>query len=103
VASYAYDALGRRIEFIDAIGSVTRRYLHDADQVIKEYNGEATPARQRYYIWGNYVDELLLLNDDAGDDSDYFVCYDQIYSSQALLWIIPGTGYNGTNLRKKGA
>jgi RHS repeat-associated protein len=53
--------------------------------VIEEYNGAATPARQRYYIWGNYVDELLLLNDDAGDDSDYFVCHDQIYSPQALL------------------
>jgi RHS repeat-associated protein len=85
VASYAYDALGRRIEFIDHPGAVTKHFLYDADQVIEEYNGAATPARQRYYIWGNYVDELLLLNDDAGDDSDYFVCYDQIYSSQALL------------------
>jgi RHS repeat-associated protein len=85
VASYKHDALGRRIEFIDAVGSVTKRYLHDGDQVIEEYNGAATPARQRYYIWGNYVDELLLLNDDAGDDSDYFVCHDQIYSPHALL------------------
>jgi RHS repeat-associated protein len=86
VAGYEYDALGRRIEFIDAVGSVTKRYLHDADQVIEEYNGAATPARQRYYVWGNYIDELLMMhNDDGGSGTDYFVCHDQIYSPQALL------------------
>jgi RHS repeat-associated protein len=65
---------------------VTKRYLHDGDQVIEEYNGAATPARQRYYVWGNYIDELLMMhNDDGGGGTDYYACHDQIYSPHALL------------------
>ena len=82
---YSYDALGRRIEFIDGYNSVTKRYYHDNQRVIEEYNAAGTPARQRCYIWGNYIDELLLMNDDGGDNSDYMVCHDQLYSASALL------------------
>jgi RHS repeat-associated protein len=84
LATYKYDALGRRIEFIDHFGAVTKRYLYDADQVIEEYDGAGTPARQRYYVWGNYVDELLMMYRDS-DASKYFVCHNQIYSPEALL------------------
>ncbi len=83
--AYSYDALGRRIESISDVRDLTKRYYHDGQQVIEEYDGAGTPARQRYYVWGNYIDELLMFNDDAGDDSDYNVCHDQLYSAHALL------------------
>jgi hypothetical protein len=60
--------LGRRIEFIDATNAVTKRYVHDGDQVLEEY--DAAGARQRYYVWGNYIDELLLMHADAGNGAD---------------------------------
>ena len=61
------------------------RYNHL--QVLEEY--DAGDNRQRYYIWGNYIDELLVMNDDAGDNSDYFVCRDHLFSPQTL---VDGTG-----------
>jgi RHS repeat-associated protein len=85
VATYVYNADGLRIQFVDEIAAVTKRYLYDGPRVIEEIDDSATPARQRYYLWGNTIDELLLLNDDAGDDSNYFVCHDQIYSPSALI------------------
>ncbi len=82
---YAYDALGRRVQFIDSVNTVTKRFYLDGQRVIEEYDAAGTPARQRYYVWGNYIDELLMFNDDAGDDSDYNVCHDQLYSPHGLL------------------
>ncbi len=80
---YAYDPLRRRIQFIDSVNTVTKRYYLDGNQVVDERDAGAN--RQRYYVWGNYIDELLMFNDDADDDSDYVVCHDQLYSAQALL------------------
>ncbi len=85
VAEYAYDALGRRVQFIDSVNTVTKRFYHNGARVIEEYDAAGTPARQRYYVWGNYIDELLMFNDEAGDDSDYNVCHDQLYSAHGLL------------------
>jgi len=43
-------------------------------------------ARQKYYVWGNYVDELLLINDDsAQNDPNYFVCRNHLYSPVAII------------------
>ena len=87
--SYAYDALGRRIEFIDEANTVTRQFYHHGQRVIEEYDDSNN--RQRYYVWGNYIDELLVMNDDAGDDSDYVVCHDHLYSATALLDMSDGS------------
>ena len=85
VASFKYDAYGRRIEKTDSIADpdVTRRYYYDNRlRVLEEYNAAETPARQKYYIWGGYIDELLLINHDS---SDYFVCNDYLYSPVAII------------------
>ncbi len=82
---YSYDSLGRRIESISDARGFTKRCYLAGQRVIEEYDAAGTPARQRYYVWGNYIDELLMFNDDAGDDSDYVVCHDQLYSAHALL------------------
>ena len=83
VAEYAYDALGRRVQFIDSANAVTKRFYYSSARVIDERDADA--GRQRYYVWGNYVDELLWFNDDAGDNSDYVVCHDQLFSPAALV------------------
>lgn len=49
------------------VGSVTKRFYHDGDRVLEEYDDSDTPARQCYYVWSNYIDELLLLHDDGGN------------------------------------
>lgn len=84
VASYTYDALGRRIEFVDHIASETKRYYHEGagDRVLVETDG--SDSRQRYYIWGNYIDELLMLHDQASS-ADRFVCVNHQFSPVALL------------------
>jgi RHS repeat-associated protein len=84
VASYEYDALGRRIEFIDEIGSVTRRYYHDGDQVVQEYDASATPVLQRTYLWGNTIDELLYMKDDP-NNYNFWVLHNHLYSPEVLL------------------
>ena len=72
-------------EFIDAANSVTKRFYHDGNRVIEEYDDAATPARLRYFVWGGYIDELLLVNDDAGGDSDYYACHNHLFSPEALI------------------
>ena len=84
-ATYKYDAFGRRIEKVDSKASKTRRYYYDDRQrVLEEYDNAGTPARQAYFVWGTYVDELLLVNDDADDDADYYACRDHLYSVHVL-------------------
>ena len=84
-ATYKYDAFGRRIEKVDSKASKTRRYYYDDRQrVLEEYDNAGTPARQAYFVWGTYVDELLLVNDDAADDADYYACRDHLYSVHVL-------------------
>jgi len=85
VATYKYDAFGRRIEKVDSKASKTRRYYYDNRlRVLEEYDNAPAPARQAYFVWGNYVDELLLVNDDADDDADYYACRDHLYSVHVL-------------------
>src|SRR5260221_12757130 len=64
-AAFTYDALGRRIEFINDKTPNTTRYYYDGVNEIVEDNESAT--RQRYYIHGvSYVDTRLMIYDSAG-------------------------------------
>jgi RHS repeat-associated protein len=86
VAAYAYDALGRRIERIDSVADpdVTTRCYYDGDQVIEDTDASANV--QRYYIWGNYIDELLMMWREEGQtDADYFVARNHLFSPVALV------------------
>jgi RHS repeat-associated protein len=63
IARYKYDALGRRIlkRLLNPDGStqLVTRFYYDGDRVVEERTGgQNLPSRQ--YIWGNYVDELLV-------------------------------------------
>ena len=83
VAGYAYDALGRRIckTSYDSVPSVAKLYYYsDNWQVLAEYNGSG--VQQAYYIFGNYIDEVLVLHRNT---ADHYYLHDHLYSPVALL------------------
>ncbi len=83
MATHDYDALGSRIRVIDKSGQsdVTTLYYHNPDwQVLAEYDGAG--ALQRYFVYGNYIDEALAMN-DATDD--FYYVQDHLYSTVALI------------------
>jgi len=93
VARYAYDALGRRIEFrnhYDGSGiygsgptEVATRFVYDGQNVIEEYNTNGD--RQRYYVHGtSYIDERAVMHDDVGTDEDYYYLLKDLYTVVGL-------------------
>ena len=64
---------------------LTTRFYHDFWRAIEETDSAATPAVQRYHVWGNYIDKLLLHRDVAGGGNDYFAVGQHNYNVVALL------------------
>jgi RHS repeat-associated protein len=91
VASYAYDALGRRIEKIDhkANGGSgeTLHFHYDGQRVVRDRTSDGSLVRQ--YLWGNYIDELLLLRENDG--TEYVFAHDHLYSPAAAIATADGT------------
>ena len=74
LASYAYDALGRRI--VATIGAVTTRYYYDGQNVIEEYgwSGSAESGRLRYHVNGaQYIDERVATFEDGSGAFTYYL------------------------------
>ena len=67
VATYKYDAFGRRIE--KRAGSETVRYVHFGKRVLEERS--VTNQVQRQYVYGGRIDEVLQLR-TAGNDDYYY-------------------------------
>ncbi len=83
VAEMDYDALGRRIRVIDksANPDVTTLYYYSPQwQVLAEYDGSNN--LQRYFVYGNYIDEPLVRNNGT---SDLYYAHDHLYSVVALI------------------
>ena len=85
VAGFAYDALGRRIQKIDYIANSTVRYYYNDNwQVLCEKDENAVSLR--WFVYGNYIDEVLVMIVPDGQSSDeYFYTHDHLYSPAALL------------------
>ena len=63
IASYSYDALGRRIQkVVTNSGSLdgTTDYYYDGQQDIEEQNGSGTLTQQ--YVYGAGIDEVLVMD-----------------------------------------
>jgi RHS repeat-associated protein len=81
VVDYTYDALGRRIQKDD--GAVTR-YYYDGQRVLLETDG--SDDDQRYYVYGNYIDEVLVMKKVAAPNAgDYYFAHDHLYSVVAVF------------------
>ena len=84
VVEYTYDGLGRRIEKDDNIGNAVTTYIYSGWQVLTEYEDPDVGATvERDFIWGNYLDESLMMIVD--DTTDYYFAHDHLYSPVALL------------------
>jgi len=85
VATFDYDALGRRIRKVDAVAGTTTLYYYDPDwRCLEEWDGAG--ALQAAYVYGNYIDETLLMD---RFEAEYYYLHDHLYSPTALL---DGTG-----------
>ena len=84
VATFEYDALGRRIRKVDAVAAVTTLYYYDPDwRCLEERDG--SDILQRSFIYGNYIDEVLVMTVPGSPPTDYYYLQDHLYSPAALL------------------
>ena len=80
VAEYTYDALGRRIEKI--AGGITTRYYYDGWRILSEVKGDT----RRDFVYGNYLDEvLMMIVDDGQNQTDHYYAHDHLFSPVALI------------------
>ncbi|WP_093281801.1 RHS repeat-associated core domain-containing protein [Verrucomicrobium sp. GAS474] len=94
LATYVYDALGRRIQKAIAdlgaglggltgdIPAETTTYLYDGQQIIEDRNAAAPGDWTKIYFWGQYVDELMVM---ATPTNVYRLLSDLLYRSTALV------------------
>jgi RHS repeat-associated protein len=69
IADYAYDAVSRRIrKSVTNSGQLdgTTTYYYDDQRVVEEQGVSELVSRQ--YVYGNYIDEVLLMDRNADDD-----------------------------------
>ncbi len=80
---FEYDALGRRIEKVDAIEGTTTRYYYDEQRAaVQTLVSGCVESDVRYYVFGSYIDEVLMMHDGTGD---LYYAHDHLYSPVALL------------------
>ena len=98
IASYVYDALGRRIQkTINDLGggnggltgdilAGTTDYLYDAQQIVEERNDAAPTVWTKVNFWGQYIDELMFFAvPGESAPTTYRVLSDLLYRSVALV------------------
>ncbi|MCD4737470.1 MAG: hypothetical protein K8R53_15610 [Bacteroidales bacterium] len=80
IVEYSYDALGRRIEKV--AGGVTTRYYYDGWRILSEVEGNTS----RNFVYGNYLDEvLMMIVDDGQNQTDHYYAHDHLFSPVALI------------------
>jgi|GEM_PF-1237932 len=104
VAQFAYDALGRRIRKKDLVADEATLYYYNGNwQVLAETDANGTT--QRWFVYGNYIDEALMMVAACLDQSEpsgafahrlYYI-QDGLYSTRALVadkgWVIEEQTY----------
>ena len=69
---------------VDAVAEVTTRFYYDGGRVLLETDGSDTD--QRLYVWGNYIDEVLIMTDDLGaTPDDRYFGHDHLHSTVVLF------------------
>jgi len=81
--AFEYNALGRRIETVDASAGTTTRYYYDDQRVaVQTLVSGGVETDDRYFVFGNYIDETLLMHAGA---ADLYYAHDHLYSPVALF------------------
>lgn len=92
IANFVYDALGRRIEaarYNQSISgtwseSIYRYYYDDQRMVLQTSVSSGTESDIRYFVYGNYIDEVLLMR-RISVSADYYYGHDHLYSPVVLF------------------
>jgi len=103
IGEYTYDALGRRVKKVvadvsDTLDGTTLFY-YDGLRVIEqgELDGSNNYVATHQYVWGLYLDELMVYDydadadgnfdaiDEANGDTRYYVAHDFLYSTHAVV------------------
>ena len=77
IATYRYDAIGRRIE--KNVGGTITRYYYAGQQIVEERDG--ADSTQAFYTYGDYIDEPLTM--DRGG-ARYYYQANRLYSTYLL-------------------
>jgi len=87
-----YDTLERRIEKVDAITDTTTRYYYDDQRVVlRTQISGGVELDVRYYVFGNYIDEVLVSVIPAqAPNQDLYYAHDHLYSP-AIMFMPNGT------------
>jgi RHS repeat-associated protein len=87
VATFEYDALGRRIEKKDMLTGTAKRYYYDDQRIALQTSvSGSTETDEKYFIFGNYIDEVLLMHNLAGTyTGDFYYGHDHLYSPAVLF------------------
>lgn len=81
---FTYDALGRRIRKIDLVSNKTNTYYYNDNwQVLCDYKTSTT--LHRWFVYGNYIDEVLMINSSTALIPAKLYVHDQLYSPTAML------------------
>ncbi len=79
-----YDALGRRIETVDAIAGTTTRYYYDDQRVaVQTQVSGGVETDFRHFVFGNYIDEVLVMGYGTSWINFYYG-HDHLYSPVVL-------------------
>jgi len=90
VAEFAYDALGRRVRKIiasDPNENVLYYYNNNWQVLMELWPNKTGSDSRRSYLYGNYIDEVLLMDKPAGRPAIYpmYYVHDHLYSPAALV------------------
>ena len=97
VVSYAYDAIGRRIE--KNINGEIKRYIYDNEDILMEFNEEN--AFQKYYVQGMGIDNplaMLVDNKETRNDLEDLKAY--YYHKDGINSITSLTDKDGKEVEK---
>jgi len=84
LASYEYDALGRRSRAVTESGSVTNVFVYDGAQVVADLDGEGNLLRT--YTWAPGIDRLLAMTVyTCATEVTYYALTDHLGSVHAWL------------------
>jgi RHS repeat-associated protein len=87
IATFEYDALGRRIEKKDMLTGIAKRYYYDDQRIALQTSvSGSTETDEKYFIFGNYIDEVLVMHNLAGTyTGDFYYGHDHLYSPTVLF------------------
>jgi RHS repeat-associated protein len=84
--AFEVDALGRRIEKVDAIVGTTTRYYYDDQRVaVQTLVSGGVETDDRYFVFGGTIDEVLVMRNLTGTPADIYCAHDHLYSPVALF------------------